>query len=184
LNFKTDVAPAVTAVGNSILVFATGLDQHIYLSQAELGHGFSGWFEVQGDGRTDAAPTAGAIGKHVYVAIKGLDRDIHLNQADFGKVFGQWFPMKFITVASPAITGVGNSVYFFAQRPDQRIFYNRAVLGQAGQGWSEVEGEGRTDAAPSAGAVATHVFIGIKGLDGRIYINQADLDKPFGQWFP
>jgi hypothetical protein len=46
-----------------------------------------------------------------------------------------------------------------------------------------VEGGARTDAAPAAGAVGSHVFVAIKGLDGKIYVNQADRARPFGRWF-
>jgi hypothetical protein len=100
------------------------------------------------------------------------------------KSTGPTAPDYFLTDAAPAVAGVGNSAYFFARRTDGRIFNNRAVLGQAGVGWAEIEGGGFTDAPPSAAAVGGHVFVGVKGLDGRIYINQADEGKPFGQWFP
>src|SRR5205085_1046438 len=50
--------------------------------------------------------------------------------------------------------------------------------------WREMEGGGRTDAAPAAGAVGTHLFVAVKGLDGNIYLNQADVGQSFGQWFP
>lgn len=93
-------------------------------------------------------------------------------------------PAHFMTNAAPCIAGVGKSVYFFGKRIDGRIFYNRALLGQAGQGWVEMEGNGHTDVSPAAAAIGTHVFVAIKGLDGRIYINQADEGKSFGQWFP
>jgi hypothetical protein len=97
---------------------------------------------------------------------------------------GPSMPAHFQTDAGPAVSGVGKSVYFFAKRGDGRVFYNRAVIGAAGEGWTEMEGNGLTDAAPSAAAVGSHVFVAIKGMDGRVYINQADEGKPFGNWFP
>ncbi len=87
------------------------------------------------------------------------------------------------TDASPAVTGVGNAVYFFAKTPEGRVMYDWAELGKGGHGWKEVDGNARTDDAPSAGAVGTHVFVAIKGRDGHVYINQADLGHPFNdQW--
>src|SRR5260221_2562127 len=86
------------------------------------------------------------------------------------------------TDAAPAVAGAGASVLFLAKDLDGRVLVNRAVLGQAGQGWVEVAGDGRTDSAPAAAAVGTHVFVAIKGLDGQVLINQADLGHPFGQW--
>src|SRR5262249_9179814 len=84
---------------------------------------------------------------------------------------------------APAVAGVGDNIYFFARNTAGRIFYNRAQLGQAGVGWTEVEGDDRTDAAPAAGAIGDYVFVAVKGLDGNIYVNQADLGHSFGQWF-
>jgi hypothetical protein len=49
--------------------------------------------------------------------------------------------------------------------------------------WAEVEGNGRTDTAPAAGAVSNHIFIAVKGLGGNLFLNQADLGGHFGQWF-
>lgn len=97
---------------------------------------------------------------------------------------GPTLPPHFTSDRAIAVTGVGPSVGLFARRADGRIYYNRAALGHAGQGWAEMEGGGRTDAAPSAGAVGEHVFVAIKGLDGEIHLNQADFGHPFGQWFP
>ena len=97
---------------------------------------------------------------------------------------GPTLPAHFNTQTSAAVTGVGNSIYFFSRRKDNRVYFNYAKLGEAGVGWAEVQGDGRTDVAPAAGAVGTHVYVAIKGLDGNLYLNQADLGKPFGQWLP
>lgn len=97
---------------------------------------------------------------------------------------GPTLPAHFQTEGAPSFLGVGNSFYMFGNRSDGRIFYNRAILGQAGSGWTEMEGNGKTDRSPASGAVGTHLFIAIKGLDGQIYLNQADEGNPFGQWFP
>ena len=63
-----------------------------------------------------------------------------------------------------------------------RIFTNRCVLGQNFQGWVEVEGGGRTDAAPAAAALGTYMFVAVKGLDGRVWLNQGELGQPFTGW--
>ena len=94
-------------------------------------------------------------------------------------------PTHFMTDVAPAVAGVGNNVFFVARRLDGRVYYNRAVLGQAGVGWNEVDGGGRTDTAPAAGAVGTHVFVAVKGLEGQGYLNQADLGGSFNSfWLP
>jgi TIR domain-containing protein len=183
LGFATDVAPAVTGAGNTVLVFAVQ-NQRIYMNQAVLGQGFRGWVEVEGNGRTDAAPGAGAVGSHIFLAIKSVDGQMYLNQADLGHPFGQWFSQNMTTDVSPGVTGVGDNIYFFGTSRARRVFYNRAVLGQGGQGWVEIDGDARSTDGVGAGAVRDHVFVGIRAPDGRIRINQADLGKPFGSWQP
>ncbi len=186
MGFSTDVAPAVAGVGDNVYVFAKSLDGRIFYNRAQLGGSFLGWVEVDGNGRTDAAPAAGAVGTHVFVTHKGLDGNVYLNQADLGGSFnGFWSSIGFGTDVGQAVTGVGNNVYVFAKSLDGRIFYNRAQLGQSFLGWTEVDGNGRTAAAPAAGGVFTHVFVAIKGLDGRVYVNQADLGGSFNTfWSP
>jgi len=108
-------------------------------------------------------------------------------RAHFATTFtstGPSAPSHFLTQLSPGVAGAGHAAYFFATRTDERVYFNRAVLGQGGSGWSEVDGNGRTNAAPSAAAIGTHLYVAIKGLDGQILLNQADDGKSFGQWFP
>jgi hypothetical protein len=69
-----------------------------------------------------------------------------------------------------------------ANDTEGRIFYNWSVFGQGGQGWRELEGGGRTDAAPAAALVGTYLFVVVKGLDGNIYLNQGELGQPFVGW--
>ena len=125
------------------------------------------------------------VGDHVFVAIKGLDGYVYINQADLRRPFNdQWSQAPLVTDVAPAVAGVGHYVYFFAKTLDGRIVYDWAVLGQGGHGWREMEGTGRSNAAPAAGAVRDHVFVAIKGLDGHVYVNQADQGRPFNdQWF-
>src|SRR5439155_739445 len=181
----TDVAPAVAGVGNSVYFFAKTRDGRIMYDWAELGKGGHGWREMEGTGRTNAAPAAGAVREHVFVAIKGLDGYVYINQADQGRPFNdQWSQSCLNALVDPAVAVEGKWVYFFAKTLDGRIVYDWAVLGQGGHGWREMEGTGRSNAAPAAGAVRDHVFVAIKGLDGHVYVNQADQGRPFNdQWF-
>ena len=91
-------------------------------------------------------------------------------------------PAHFSTDATPAVAGVGPDVYFVAKRNDGRLFYNRAALGAAGDGYKEMEGNGLSLSAPSAAAVGTHLFVGIRGQDQNVYVNQADDRQSFGNW--
>jgi hypothetical protein len=67
------------------------LDNKIYLNQADYGHSFGNWFELQGGGLTDAAPSICAIGESIFVFIKGTDGRIYLNQAQYAHAFSGGF---------------------------------------------------------------------------------------------
>lgn len=182
MNFTTDVAPAVTSVADNVLFFAKSSDGRIFLQQAQLGRGGSAWAEIGGDGRTNAAPAAAAIGNHIFVCVKGPRRKPVPQPSYFGGPFGQWFPMNFATDVAPAVASVEDYLLFFAKSLDGRIFFQRAKLGQGGEGWVEVAGDGRTDDAPAAAAVGSHLFVTVRGLGGNLFLNQADLGGAFGEW--
>jgi hypothetical protein len=128
------------------------------------------------------------VGTYIFVGTKGLDGNIWLNQGSgLGTTpFVGWQPIGFHSDVAPAAVGAGDNIFFFAKHPDGRIFFNRAKLGQAFQGWAEVSGGGQTDAAPTAGAVGTYIFVGIKGLDDNLYLNQGSGlgTTPFLEWQP
>ncbi|MGH2965123.1 MAG: hypothetical protein ACRDMH_07055 [Solirubrobacterales bacterium] len=189
---RTDAAPAVAAVGGALFVFVKGLNGRIYLNQAPFdahpgvfARSFSGWFEVQGDGRTDAAPTAATIGDHVFVFVKGLNHRIYVNQADYGSAFGAWFEVQGdgLTDAAPAAAVLEQTVFCFVKGLDGRIYLNQADLGHAFGAWFEVQGDGLTDAAPAAASIQDSIFCFVKGLNGRIYLNQAEYQHAFSGWF-
>jgi len=87
------------------------------------------------------------------------------------------------TSVGPGLSGVGNNIYFFATAPDGRIMYQRAEQGRAGLCWQEVDGNGRSNVSPGAGAIGAYVFTAIRDSSGHVSVNQAPLGKPFGQWF-
>lgn len=193
-NGLTDASPAVAVLDKTLFVFAKGLDGRIYVNQTELrpdtvapeafAKSFSGWFEVQGDGRTDAAPAATSVENTVFVFVKGIDGRIYGNQAEFGQPFVGWQEAAGdgITDTAPAATTVGKSLFVFVKGLDGRIYVNQAEFGQAGSGWFEVQGDGITDSAPAATSVSGTVFVFVKGLDNRIYGNQAVFGQPFVGW--
>lgn len=181
-DFITDVAPAVASVKKGVYYFATGVDGRIMYNYAPLGQGGAGWKEVEGNAKTNSAPAAGTVGDHIYLAIRSTDGSILVNQADTSHPFGEWFPANFNSDTSPAVAGVKNGVYYFAKTLDGKIMYNYALTGQGGSGWKEVQGNGQTASAPSAGFASGVLFVGIGGLDGLVQINQAQPGKPFGFW--
>jgi hypothetical protein len=185
LHFRTAVGPGATSLDNVVFNAAVDLDGRICLNQAEFGHAFSGWFEVQGDGRTDAPPAATAVRQSVFVFVKGLNQRIYLNQADFGHAFSGWFEVQGDgrTDAAPAAATLNNTLFVVMKGLNQRIYLNQADFGHAFSGWFELQGGGRTDVAPTAVTIDNSLFVFIKGLNGRIYLNQAEFGHAFSGWF-
>jgi hypothetical protein len=187
LRMTTNVAPAVASTSDGVLFFAKDPDGRIYEQRVVLGQAGQHWRELEGGGRTDAAPAAALCGNapYVFAAVKGLDNNVWINQGDLGRPYVGWgTDGRLKTNVAPAVATTPNGVIFFATRQDGRIFANRVVLGQAGQGWVELEGNGGTDAAPAAALVgnAPYVFVAVKGYDGYVYINQGDLGRPYVGW--
>lgn len=63
-----------------------------------------------------------------------------------------------------------------------RIYYDWWNLGQGGHGFRELEGNGRTSAAPAVALVGKYMFAFVRGNDGSIYVNQGDVAKPMVGW--
>ena len=95
--------------------------------------------------------------------------------------------MVFSTNVAPGESSSGNMTAIVATSTDGRIFYNWWELGQGASKWVELDGSGRTDAAPAAAMVGNlnnYLFVAVKGLDGQLYLNQGDLGKTFVGWQP
>lgn len=89
------------------------------------------------------------------------------------------------TNVAPGAAGSGNTTAKVVTSPDGRILYDWWELGQGSQGFRELDGNGRTDAAPAAALVGPqhhYLFVVVKGLDGHLYLNQGELGKPFVGW--
>jgi hypothetical protein len=192
----TDVAPGTTGrtlypidTGGIIhrhFVFAKLRDGRIFFNDYSLEGPLGIWKEPLGEGRTNAAPAVSIVASqdYMFMAVKGLDGYIYLNQGNSSGPFVGWqTSYDFQTDVAPALIANDNWTYLFAKHPDGRIFYNSWVLGGGGTGWREVDGFGRTDAAPSATGFNDRVVVTIKGLDGHLYRNMSSPNETtFNNW--
>jgi hypothetical protein len=187
---STRLAPGAASSGNTSAVVAVGTDGRIFYDWSDLGEGGGQVYgELEGGGRTDAAPAAALVGpqhNYLFVVIKGLDGNLYVNQGELGKPFAGWGRSGNIqTGLAPGAASSGNTSAVVAVGTDGRIFYDWSDLGQGGHGFTELDGGGRTDAAPAAALVGpqhNYLFVVIKGLDGNLYVNQGELGKPFVGW--
>jgi len=202
------VSPAATVSTNTVfgkydpVILATAPDGHILYNMGRRNMGLdgngwdaTGWMGLGGDVLTDAAPAAALVGDpgayYLFVAIKGLDNQLYLNQGGLSGPFVGWRPMNFPyhTNVAPGATSAENTSVVVATDTDGRIFYTWWKLGEAGHKWLELEGDGRTDAAPAAALVgenSDYLFVVVKGpgLDAPLLINQGQLGRPFVGWQP
>lgn len=123
----------------------------------------------------------------MFVAVRGFDNNVYVNQGDLGSVYVGWQTDRVIqTNVAPAVATTPDGVLFLATDTQGRIMVNRVVLGQAGEGWHELGGGGRTDASPSAAVAGNnrnYMFEAVKGLDGFVYINQGSIGVGEVGWF-
>jgi hypothetical protein len=98
------------------------------------------------------------------------------------------FPLPAISIptrVAPGAGSSGNTTALAVTGTDDRIFYTWWDLGQSGQGYGELDGGGRSDAAPAAALVGpqhNYLFVAIKGPDDYLLLNQGELGKPFAGW--
>src|SRR5262249_60469964 len=80
--------------------------------------------------------------------------------------FGGWQQMGFRTAVAAGAASSGDNTVLVAKDAQGRIFYNWWPLGSSGS-WTELPGDGRTDAAPAAALVGpdhNYLFAVVKGL--------------------
>ena len=182
MGFASEVAPSAASSGNTAVAVAVKKGR-VYYNWWQLGQGGSGWKSLQNNITTDVAPAASLIGGYLFVVIKGIDGNLYLNQGGLGKPFVGWQRMGDLqTNRAVGATSSGDTAAVVATNREGRVFYNYWKLGEGGHGWKELEGGGRTDAAPAASLVGDYLFVAIKGPNGNIQLNQGNLENPFVGW--
>lgn len=95
--------------------------------------------------------------------------------------------------SSPTGACIGSELFVVGSCGDGQIVVCQAHFGQAFSEWRAVNGHGGTDTAPAVTAIRSSLFIFVKGLDQRIYLNQApvtpatsvprEFARAFSGWF-
>jgi hypothetical protein len=201
--FRTHVAPAAAGSGNLTAVAAICPDRGIWYRIWEVGNAAGPWRELCWPLPTDAAPAVSIVTEtvittrftKVQLAITDRDHTIYtttFSRADTG--FEAWRLLPGLqTNVAPAVTTLtarasadGLTVpVTLLTAPDGRLLYTTPRLG-AGI-WRELNGGRQSDDTPAAAFVgerAGHLFVAIRGRDGQLYFNQANLDRPFVGWQP
>jgi hypothetical protein len=185
---QTNTAPAEGSSGNTTAQAITRTDGRILYTWWDLGQGGQGYGEPEGDGHSDAAPAVALTGSrhnYLFIVIQGPDGNLLLNQGELGKTFTGWESMGFQAGSAAGLASSGNTTAIVAATADGRVFYDWWDLGQGGHGFTELDDGVLAGAAPAAALVGPqhdYLFVAIKGRDGRLYLNQGELGKPFVGW--
>jgi hypothetical protein len=109
----------------------------------------------------------------------GCPTDLCITSGRFGLTVE---PTTITTNVAPSECSAGNLSVEVVANKEGRLFYNWWNIGLGGHGWKELEGQGRTDAAPTAALAGKYLFVVMKGIDGYLYLNQGDVSKAFVGW--
>jgi hypothetical protein len=180
--FKTKVG--LTAVrdvaGGNMALFATGLDERIYVNSTRNDKDWSGWSEVPGGGRTTVALCAASQEGAPFLYLAGKDEHIYVNSTADLKNWMGWSEVPGGGRTREALyAGDG---YLFAAGLDERIFANSST---GPSEWKEVPGGGKTRAGLCGNGFNFSGEGGVfslfcAGLDKRVLQNVFSVTPPAG----
>jgi hypothetical protein len=150
---ETEVAPGIASLTDGVLLLATDLNGVVHTNRIVLGQAAQGWIPIPGDVRTDCAAAAALAGNapYMFVAVRGLDGYVHINQGGVDQSWVGWgSDYTLQTNFAPAVVSLRNGVLFLAADLDGIVHTNRAVLGEAAQGWLPIPELVPSDGGPAA----------------------------------
>jgi hypothetical protein len=142
--------------------------------------GWSGWFEVPGNGFTVSGPATTFYNGSEYVFVRGTNNKIYLNTFN-GTTWSGWseVPGHGLTLSGPttavSIAPGGTFLNLFVRGTNNHLYVNRTSDGTTWSGWSEVPGHGLTPSAPAATLLAFNVrntlYLFVRSTDNKINVN-------------
>src|SRR5262249_25140982 len=111
--------PALVGAEKTIYFFVN-VGGGIYFNRAVLGQSFEGWSALPNNAQATSGVSVGAVNNYLYLVMRGASAQVYLNQGS-GTTFNPWTSMNFETDSTPAVTGAGNNVYFFARTAGGRV---------------------------------------------------------------
>ncbi len=171
--------PAATICNGSLYFAVRGDDGFsLWFGTVNLtDNSFSGWTPLEG--ATESAPTLTSNGSHVFLLVRGLNNIPYYRVYDVELAsWGDWNALPGETCDQVAATVADNRLYVavrgcgLAEVGNQTLWHCYVDLASgAFSGWSNLPGS--TDAAPTlAASISGNVTLGVKGLDGAIYLNE------------
>jgi hypothetical protein len=164
-----------TAVASGKLYFVVngGDDESLWFSSVTLeDSSFSGWTMLTG--ASQSPPTLASNGTHLALVVQGMNNMVYYRTYDVdGASWSAWAGLPGATSGQPAAAMLGDKLHVVVLSESQMLWHGSVNLDDDSfTGWTMIAGS--TDAAPSLTASSTlnAVYLGVKGLNGAIYLNE------------
>jgi hypothetical protein len=178
LSGATPDSPSAVLVGGRLYVAVRGMDGgSIYFGRVEsVGSSSVVWQKLPGS--TPSRPALASDGSKVYVVVRGGDNGIYVNVYDlYSASWSGWKRLSGSTAKGPAAAVLGGKLHLVVVGSDGRsIYYGQVdpaqLIGSSSYidvSWSVVDGF--TDAEPSLATDCSKLYLAVKGLDSRVYVN-------------
>jgi hypothetical protein len=178
LSGRTFDSPSAVLVGGKLYIAVRGADnKSIYFGRVEkIGSSSVVWQRLPGS--TPSRPALATDGSKIYLVVRGGDNGIYVNVYDlYSGSWGGWKRLSGSTVKGPAAVYMGGKLHLVVVGTDGKsIYYGQADPGQLtgssgyiAVSWSKLSGS--TDAEPSLVTDGSKLYLAVKGLDSRIYVN-------------
>ena len=148
--------------------------------------GWSGWFEVPGNGFTLSGPALTFDQVNDYVFVRGTNNHIYVNASN-GTSWSGWseVPGHGLTSDTPNALANGTTLSLFVRGTDNRIYVN-AFNGTMWSGWSQVPGNGLTLSGPtsavSTAAGSTFLNLFVRGTNNHLFVNRTSDGTTWSGW--
>ena len=170
---STPDSPAACTCGPRLHLAVRGNGNGIYYGYVTLSTKiFSGWSRLSG---STSSPPALAAGSDctLYLLVRGSDDGIYLRTLPNGGSWSGWQKLPGKTVDGPTVAVVESVLHVAVRGSDGSSIWHGRMDRASGNwlGWSRVSGS--TPSKPSlAAASATEVYLAVRGMNNRVYVNR------------
>ena len=140
---------------------------------------WSGWQATASGQSAQGSPSVAIVGNQLLLfAASTSDQLIHFATRPLhSQSWSGWqtVPGGLTTPSAVAAAGHNAAIYLVARSASGALFLNGRLQGGPWIGWREIPGSWRTDAAPAIAISGNRLFVFVKGLDSRSYVNAMTL---------
>jgi len=176
---STTKRPATAIASGKLHFVVSGTDGNTlwYSSVTLEDSSFSEWTLLTG--ASPSPPTLASNGTHLALVVQGMNNIVYYRVYDVDEAtWSAWTGLPGATSDQPAAAMLGDELHLVVRgygtvSESQMLWHGIVSLDENSfSGWATIAGA--TDAAPylAASSTLTAVYLSVKGLDGRIYLNE------------